>query len=1093
MSQLLLVKRLQKSLWETQPDADLLAAFIAKRDNDAFAALVNRYGPLVWSICRRQLRESSVADDATQTTFLKLIHQAQRVRAESLGAWLVCVARRTCRKIQLAESRRLQREVASSSQAKASTPDSEMSVHELLVLLDEELLNLPSRYRSALLACYWQGMSQADAARQLGTSSATVKGLLERGRARLLDRLRRRGLTADVALRGLLAAPLSLVVHSDHLHARTIELAANHTPMEAAWLPSLSLSLGATGGVLAMVLGVGLLLPGANQAEIPKGNPQKAEAPQATTSATPPSANAVDDDPLPDKALLRLGSLRFKHPNSAAELALSPDGKYLVTSGNQQIIAWEAATGKRLWAKSAQMQISGSYAGERLLAFTPDGKQLLAPMGNPNSFMFMNMATGEPEILHLKGERDHNRQTAVDVSPDGKSLAIGTSRGVFLTDLKGTVLHRIPHPGTENKLFNGPDRLLFHGDYSFARFSPDGKSLAVVTSDIPKILRFYDPVTVKERKRIELTGYLVRMAFSPDSTSVAVTERDNSVRVYKVDDGKRLHSWTLKLENPYENYTSAVAYSPDGKLVAAGATDNVIYLWDATSGKEAGKLNGSGWYPWSLAFSADSKTLYSTGWDGVIRRWDVLSHKHLPLPNGAVRGSDVVAASPDGKLLAFEDEEGAIHIVNAKTGQEKQSLKTENNGSARMVFSPDSQRLATGGSHDNRVDVILWDLAAGKVLRRWDWEKGRDPHSTIEDIVFAPNGKQLAAAVFRRSEARVLDISGEGEHILGHQSVYALDFSPDGATLATVGWDKIIRLWDPKTGKFLRMATIALANQDTRMYGVRYSPDGRTLATMHMNSTVYLVDVKTLQPKKNIPNEVSFIYNALAYSPDGLRLATGDASGQVRVWDSQSGVKLWESRIDGHVYTVEFGRDGRALLAGGNGVGYLWDTLPRVMPEKKPAELWKDLSGTDPMTADRAFWALAGLPDEAVKLLSKNVEPKGEVDAERVAKLIPKLGDPEFTVREAAETELTKIGIGSKPQLKKALTASDSAEMRERLNRLLDRFVDNDATRQRYQRFAGLLAQINTAASRKLLHEWSENSMDSLAEYAAAAVKRVER
>ena len=132
-----------------------------------------------------------------------------------------------------------------------------------------------------------------------------------------------------------------------------------------------------------------------------------------------------------------------------------------------------------------------------------------------------------------------------------------------------------------------------------------------------------------------MTGYLVRLAFSPDNKQVAVTERDSAVRVYDTATGKRLHSWTVKLNNPFENYTSAVAYSPDGKLIAAGATDHVIYLWDAATGKEAGQLKGTGWYPWGLAFTADSKTLFSTGWDGVVRRWDVAGASNCRCPTAA--------------------------------------------------------------------------------------------------------------------------------------------------------------------------------------------------------------------------------------------------------------------------------------------------------------------------------------------------------------------------------------------------------------------------------------------------------------------------
>lgn len=197
--------------------------------------------------------------------------------------------------------------------------------------------------------------------------------------------------------------------------------------------------------------------------------------------------------------------------------------------------------------------------------------------------------------------------------------------------------------------------------------------------------------------------------------------------------------------------------------------------------------------------------------------------------------------------------------------------------------------------------------------------------------------------------------------------------------------------------------------------------------------------------------------------------------------------------MGGHVYTVEFGRDGGALLASANGVGYLWDTRPLKSPQKDLAVLWTDLTGNDAVAADRAFWSLADRPEETVKLLSKNVQPKSEVDAERVAMLIPQLGAPDFSVREAAESELAKLGKGTVPHLKKALIGNDSAEARQRLTRLLDRLVDNEATRRRYQRLVGLLAQVNTQEARKLLHDWAVLSTDSLAELATSAAKRVDR
>src|SRR5262249_20660483 len=153
-------------------------------------------------------------------------------------------------------------------------------------------------------------------------------------------------------------------------------------------------------------------------------------------------------------------------------------------------------------------------------------------------------------------------------------------------------------------------------------------------------------------------------------------------------------------------------------------------------------------------------------------------------------------------------------------------------------------------SHDNQVHVILWEIATGKVKRRWDWDKGRDPHSSVEDITFSPDGKQIAVAVFRRSEARILDVAGEKQQRLAHNEIYGLDFAPDGTALVTAGWDRTIRLWNPATGE-LRQQTVfeKTPNQDTRLYGVRWSPDGRTLATSTMSREVAVWDARSLLMK----------------------------------------------------------------------------------------------------------------------------------------------------------------------------------------------------------------------------------------------------
>jgi RNA polymerase sigma factor (sigma-70 family) len=187
-------------------DAELLGRFIRCRDQDAFAALVRRHGPLVLRVCRRVLGDRQIAEDAFQAVFLILARKGPTLtRPEALPSWLHGVAFRVARKARCKLDARPTRSLPANAALGTARADplAELTARELLTVVDEEIARLPEAYRLPVILCCLEGQSLEEAAQRLGWSQGSVKGRLERGRWRLHARLTRRGITLPLALAAL--------------------------------------------------------------------------------------------------------------------------------------------------------------------------------------------------------------------------------------------------------------------------------------------------------------------------------------------------------------------------------------------------------------------------------------------------------------------------------------------------------------------------------------------------------------------------------------------------------------------------------------------------------------------------------------------------------------------------------------------------------------------------------------------------------------------------------------------------------------------------------------------------------------------------
>jgi RNA polymerase sigma factor (sigma-70 family) len=186
-------------------DDQLLRQFLATRDEQAFRELVGRYSELVLGVCLRILRDRHDAEEAFQATFLVLARKAARVRGgRSLGPWLYGVAYRIAIR---AHQRRARRKTETLPADVAMIEESLEGVWEChwRRALDDELNELPDKYRGPLVLHYLQGKTNNEVAAELGLSVRTVEGRQRRGKTLLKRRLALRKVTLPLAVSAVAA------------------------------------------------------------------------------------------------------------------------------------------------------------------------------------------------------------------------------------------------------------------------------------------------------------------------------------------------------------------------------------------------------------------------------------------------------------------------------------------------------------------------------------------------------------------------------------------------------------------------------------------------------------------------------------------------------------------------------------------------------------------------------------------------------------------------------------------------------------------------------------------------------------------------
>jgi RNA polymerase sigma factor (sigma-70 family) len=889
---------------ETQQmqDQHLLQRFASQRDEAAFAALMERHGPMVLHVCRRMLVDPNAAADAFQATFVLLVRKAGSIsKRELLPSWLYGVAYRIAKRAQVERAKRLDRE-ARVEPRQVTDAFTEITRRELSTILDDELSRLPDRYRAPFLLCFVEGQTRDQAAQQLGCSFRTLQRRLDQGRRLLRQRLTRRGVTLSATLlagslaqRARAAVPAALAAATRQAGmavtgenaAITGTISESVAALAEHGLQALTLSRVKLGMLLVLALaalasGAGLLVNRSAPADPPQVVRDLAEPPRPDRPASPrPDEEprpGVDryGDPLPEQALARLGTVRLRHTGEVRSVALSPDNKLAASAGPRSTNVWDTATGREL------DRFKGKIWCEEV-AFSSDGKVLLAA-GFNGVIQHWDVATGR---LLPESERF--------------SRADGLGVTAFSPDRKIVVRSDLASTGVLNDLATGKCLVRIQKAYAVMSIalSHDGKLLATGGQQ-DSLVHLWDAATGRELRQLRghdqwiAHNWIFNVCFSPDDKLLASAGKD--LRLWEVATGKQL------LQLPHMG--GRLAFSPDGKLLACGSKDT-IHLLDVATGREIRRLKGHGsWLIPELAFSVDGKLLISGSRDHTVGLWDVATGKPLHAFPGHRGAVITLAFSPDGRSLASGgDEDHALIVWDLATRKPKHLLTDHNPWVLCAAYSPDGKFIVTGegsnGSDEREAQVRWWDASDGKLVRQHFGHL-----SSVWSLSFSPDGKTLASTGWD-ARARLWDVAtGKRLHqVRGASYEKRVAFAPDGKAFLVADSRGGTAIWDPATGQ--KLSDVGAAPDEGRsVFHAAFGPDGATVFTVETTtrlvqdhpqspprrervpqacfwdrSTGRLLRSFLLADRKRSPEE----FYSLALSPDGRILATGAADGSIQL------------------------------------------------------------------------------------------------------------------------------------------------------------------------------------------------------------------